>query len=144
MLAVLGARVTRKDVTVNKLVDAALGIHAKALSVGARRLEVLAANMTNADTPQFKARDIDFRSALSDAVDARAGLDTTHASHLSSGSGASPELSYRVPNQPSLDGNTVDSQMEQAAFSEAAVRYQASLDFLGGRVASLRKALRGE
>lgn len=131
----------------NKLIDQALGIHPQALAVGARRLETLAANMANADTPQFKARDIDFRSALSDAMSARsnpAGLKTTHAGHLTGTASNSTELLYRVPNQPALDGNTVDSQMEQAAFSEAAVRYQASLDFLGSRVDGLRKALRGD
>lgn len=131
----------------NKLIDQALGIHPQALSVGARRLETLAANMANADTPQFKARDIDFRSALNDAVTSRANaaeLKTTHAGHLTGTTSGSAELLYRVPNQPSLDGNTVDSQMEQAAFSEAAVRYQASLDFLGSRVDGLRKALRGD
>lgn len=132
----------------NKLIDAALGIHPQALAVGAKRLEVLAGNMANADTPQFKAQDIDFRSALKSAVADRAGaprLATSHAGHLpGTGHAAAPELLYRVPNEPSLDGNTVDAQMEQAAFSEAAVRYQASLDFLASRIEGLRKALRGE
>jgi flagellar basal-body rod protein FlgB len=133
----------------NKLIDSALGIHPQALSVGARRLEVLAANMANADTPEYKARDVDFRSALSDAVSdrsARSGANVrrTNTAHLPGAVVDAPELRYRVPNQPSLDGNTVDAQMEQAAFSEAAVRYQASLDFLAGRIEGLRKALRGE
>ena len=133
----------------NNLIDAALGIHPQALSIGARRLETLAANMANADTPHYKSRDIDFRSALSSAVSDRAArsantLRTTDARHLPGAAGGSPELKYRVPNAPSLDGNTVDAQMEQAAFSEAAVRYQASLDFLAGRIDGLRKALRGE
>ena len=133
----------------NKLIDTALGIHPRALSIGARRLETLAANMANADTPHYKARDVDFRNALSDALTdsaARSGgpLRTTDARHIPADSGAAAELLYRVPNQPSLDGNTVDTQMEQAAFSEAAVRYQASLDFLAGRIDGLRKALRGE
>ncbi|MBN1238777.1 MAG: flagellar basal body rod protein FlgB [Gammaproteobacteria bacterium] len=133
----------------NKLIDTALGIHPRALSIGARRLETLAANMANADTPRYKARDVDFRSALSEALTDRAArpagsLRTTDAGHLPAGSDTTPELLYRVPNEPSLDGNTVDAQMEQAAFSEAAVRYQASLDFLAGRIEGLRKALRGE
>ncbi len=131
----------------NKMIDAALGIHPQALAVSARRLEVLAGNMANADTPGFKARDIDFRSALQAAVNDgdAARMRTTQRGHLAAPTaGAAPESMYRVPNHPSLDGNTVDMQMEQAAFGEAAVRYQASLDFLGSRVEGLRKALRGE
>ena len=131
----------------NRLIDAALGIHPQALAVSARRLEVLAGNMANADTPGFKARDIDFRSALQGELQAAGTqrLATTRAGHLGGAEGAmAPEVKYRVPNHPSLDGNTVDAQMEQAAFGEAAVRYQASLDFLGSRVEGLRKALRGE
>jgi flagellar basal-body rod protein FlgB len=131
----------------NRMIDTALGIHPQALSVSARRLEVLAGNMANADTPGFKARDIDFRSALQGELDGgpAARLTTTRAGHLASAAGGTPaHAMYRIPNHPSLDGNTVDMQMEQAAFGEAAVRYQASLDFLGARVEGLRKALRGE
>lgn len=129
----------------NKLLDAALGIHPQALSLAAKRLELLAGNMANADTPGFKARDIDFRAALSLAAQPSAGLQTTHARHQSSALGAtSADAMYRIPNHPALDGNTVDTQLEQAAFAEAAVRYQASLDFLEGRMSGLRKALRGD
>ena len=133
----------------DKLIDAALGIQPRALTVAAKRLELLAANMANADTPGFKARDIDFRAALQSALDeANAGartLETTHSGHLQAGAPASNETAkYRIPNHPSLDGNTVDTQLEQAAFAEVAVRYQASLDFIDSRVAGLRRALRGE
>ena len=58
--------------------------------------------------------------------------------------GSAPDALYRVPNSPSLDGNTVESQVEQAQFAENAVQYRASLDFLGGRIASLVGAIRGE
>jgi flagellar basal-body rod protein FlgB len=132
----------------SNLIDTALGFHARALAVGAKRLELIAGNMANSDTPGFKARDIDFRAVLrSDAghPPGTLSLSTTLAGHQPAG-GAEPgaEALYRVPNHPSLDGNTVDTQLEQAAFAEAAVRYQASLDFLSGRIDSLRKALRGE
>ncbi len=126
----------------SKLIDAALGIHPTALALGARRLEVLAANMANADTPGYKARDVDFRSALREAAGAR--LERTHERHLPGHASAADTLKYRVPNQPALDGNTVDAELEQTAFAEAAVRYQASLDFLASRIDGLRKALRGE
>ncbi|HEX6999707.1 MAG TPA: flagellar basal body rod protein FlgB [Gammaproteobacteria bacterium] len=129
----------------SKLIDAALGIHSRALAVNARRLEVLAANLANADTPGFKARDVDFRAALATAAGERERLAATHPKHLSAPRGSeAPELRYRVPNHPSLDGNTVEGPLEQAAFAEAAVRYQASLDFLAQRIEGLRKALRGE
>lgn len=127
--------------------DKALGIHADALQVRSRRLELLASNMANADTPGFKARDIDFRTALNEATGHAGGVRMlrTHASHLpTQGAGAVSDALYRVPNQPSLDGNTVDVQMEQAAFAENAVQYQASLDFLNSRFRGLRTALKGE
>lgn len=132
----------------SNFIDTALGIHARALAVGAKRLELIAGNMANSDTPGFKARDIDFRAVLAKEAGADAGsvsLSTTREGHLGGGGAAlDAEPLYRVPNHPSLDGNTVDTQLEQSAFAEAAVRYQASLDFLSGRIESLRKALRGE
>jgi flagellar basal-body rod protein FlgB len=133
----------------DKLIDAALGIQPRALTVAAKRLELLAANMANADTPGFKARDIDFRAALQGALDEANGgagtLETTHSAHLQPAGPAPAETpKYRIPNHPSLDGNTVDTQLEQAAFAEVAVRYQASLDFIDGNVTELRRALRGE
>ena len=133
----------------DKLIDAALGIQPRALTVAARRLELLAANMANADTPGFKARDIDFRTALQNALDTAnanaSTLTTTSPGHLQpeAQTPAGPPQ-YRIPNHPSLDGNTVDTQLEQAAFAEVAVRYQASLDFIDGSVSELRRALRGE
>lgn len=126
--------------------DKALGIHADALQVRSRRLELLASNMANADTPNYKARDIDFRAALGHAEQGQAvRMRRTHAAHVAAGTpslGIEPQ--YRVPSQPSLDGNTVDAQLEQAAFSQNAVQYQASLDFLNARFRGLRNALRGE
>jgi len=126
--------------------DKALGIHAEALQLRSRRLELLASNLANADTPNFKARDIDFRAALNDAGHGQGlRMARTNASHLPSGpAGAGLEPKYRVPSQPSLDGNTVDPQLEQAAFSENAIQYQASLDFLNARFRGLRTALKGE
>lgn len=126
--------------------DSALGIHAKALDVRAKRIELLAANIANSDTPGFKARDIDFRSVLSSANNqARTGLQQTNTRHLSpTGDSSSFTILYRVPNHSSLDGNTVDAQLEKAAFSENALRYQASLTFLGRKFKGLVGALKGE
>ena len=133
----------------DKLIDSVFGIHPRAIELGSRRLELIAGNMANADTPGYKARDIDFEATIQSLMNAQsgspAGMRRTHAQHQSSPGGSlGAELLYRQPLHPSLDGNTVDTQLEEAAFAEATVRYQASLDFLDARVQGLRKALRGE
>ncbi|GAB4356966.1 MAG: flagellar basal body rod protein FlgB [Gammaproteobacteria bacterium] len=127
--------------------DSALGIHAEALKLRARRAEVLASNLANMDTPNYKARDFDFNAALRQA---QAGaqspfLKVSHASHIQPLSTASAvELAYRIPAQSSLDGNTVDAPMEQAAFAENALQYRATLQFLNSRIRGLMSAIRGE
>ena len=126
-------------------IDSALGPLPEALSIRARRAEILAANVANADTPNYKARDIDFRAALGQAQTDAVRLQVTQAGHLSgdSGAGGSSQVQYRVPDQPSLDGNTVDSQKEQSAFTENAVMYQTTLTFLNGRIKGLMLAIKG-
>ena len=127
--------------------DNALGIHADALRVRSQRAEMLATNLANVDTPNFKAKDIDFREALKAANAGQSGnLNTTHQKHFAvSGNGAdNSQVQYRTSVQDSLDGNTVDEQIEQAQFMQNAVQYQASLEFLGGKFQSLTKALRGD
>lgn len=126
--------------------DNYFGVHAQALKIRGRRTEVLASNLANADTPGYKARDVDFESALKQADAGGRTLTTTQPGHIRTGTGggaAGGPLLYRVPLQPSQDGNTVDTQREQAAFSENAIRYQASLEFLGGRISSLVDAIKG-
>lgn len=128
-------------------IDKAIGIHDQALFVRGRRLEILASNMANADTPNYKARDIDFRAALTEAEELRlsVNLSRTHERHIEGDKTARLEDAlYRVPSQPSLDGNTVDPQLEQAAFTQNTVQYQASLEFLNRKISGLRSALRGE
>ncbi len=129
--------------------DAHLGVHAKALPLRSQRTEVLAANLANADTPGYRARDIDFKSALAAASNPQAPgqLMTTQARHISTaqvdGTPAG-ELKYRTPLAPSLDGNTVDTQLEQAAFAENSVRYQATLSFLSSKFRGLMTAITGQ
>jgi flagellar basal-body rod protein FlgB len=127
------------------------GIHEQALLLHGQRLGVLASNMANADTPGYKARDIDFTAVLASANGADDGeaplaLATTAAAHIAGGTGESvpAELKYRNPYQASLDGNTVEMAVEQAAFSENNVRYQASLGFINGRIAELQYAIAGQ
>lgn len=127
--------------------DNALGIHAEALKVSTQRAEMLATNMANADTPGFKATDIDFREALKAATAGQSGnLNTTHQKHIPlTGNGPdNPQVQYRTTVQDSLDGNTVDEQIEQAQFMQNAVQYQATLEFLGSKFQGLTKALRGD
>jgi flagellar basal-body rod protein FlgB len=124
--------------------DSYFGVHAQSLKLRGQRTEVLASNLANADTPGYKARDVDFESALRQA-DAGGTLKTTQPGHIGSAgrAGAGQDLLYRVPLQPSQDGNTVDTQREQAAFAQNAIRYQASLEFLGGRISSLINVIKG-
>jgi flagellar basal-body rod protein FlgB len=122
----------------------ALGIHAEAVAVRGRRAEVLATNLANADTPGYQARDLDFRAILARQTEG-AGLSRTHARHLGVTDGiAGATLGYRQPQQASLDQNTVDVQAERAAYLDNAMRYQASLTFLNGKITGIVSALRGE
>ena len=131
--------------------DTYLGIHTDALRVQSRRMELLADNLANADTPNYKARDIDFRAALASIGGTQGGtqggvsLSGTHTNHLGTEALGenSPVIKYRVPLAPALDGNTVDSQLEQAAFAENSVRYQATLTFISSRLRNLMTAITG-
>jgi flagellar basal-body rod protein FlgB len=129
--------------------DSALGIHADALRIRSQRAELLASNLANVDTPNYKARDIDFQTAMKMATSEgqSAPMTITHQKHISTASGGvmeSPFIQYRNVLQDSLDGNTVDEQVEQAQFMQNSVQYQASIDFLGGKFRSLRTAIKGD
>ena len=127
--------------------DNIFGIHEQALAVHGQRLGVLAANIANADTPGYKARDIDFSEVLSQSQTESAALPLkiTRAAHItfSDGDPSMGDLKYRNPYQASLDGNTVEMPVEQAAFAENNVRYQASLNFINLRIAEMQLAIAG-
>ena len=128
--------------------EKALGIHQHTIGIRSRRTEILAGNIANADTPGYKARDIDFKDALQNAK-TRSGvfLNRTHDSHKSAQSfsmAQSGEL-YRNANQPDTgDGNNVDTEVERNLFMKNSMEYQASLDFLNSKISSLRKAIKGQ
>ena len=130
--------------------DKALGIHEKALSFRAQRAEVLANNIANADTPNFKARDMDFSSVLAAETEktqkGHFALDRTNSRHIEAeGVTLSDEaLQYRTPMQPSIDQNTVDAQLEQSSYAENAVGFQARFTLLNSKFKGLVSALRGE
>lgn len=127
-------------------INSQFDLHTRALGLASQRLELLADNVANADTPNYKARDIDFRAAMQNAGQgADLPMLATRAGHVQA-NGASANTTtplYRVPEQPTLDGNTVDSQKENAAIADTSVRYQATLTFLSSRIRGLRDAITG-
>ena len=140
----------------NSRLTESIDFHGRALTLRAERQQVIASNIANADTPRYAARDFDFRSALAEAtggaaagpVPSAARIATTQAGHL----GAAPApgrldataLKYRVTEQPSIDGNTVDLDRERANFADNALRYEAGLRFINGSVRTLLSAIKGE
>lgn len=137
--------------------ESAFTFQQQALSLRQARHEVLAANIANADTPNYKARDIDFASELKKAAASaeQAGqqgglaLERTSTRHLSGqgpawGSGQQADLLYRIPDQPSLDGNTVDMDRERSAFADNAVRYRVGLSMINSRIQGLKSAMQPE
>ncbi|MGF1873361.1 flagellar basal body rod protein FlgB [Photobacterium indicum] len=126
--------------------DKALGIHQYSVGVRGKRAETLASNIANANTPGYKAKDMDFDRALKAATSgASIGLSRTNGRHISASANVMGEQMYRVPTQPDTgDGNTVDAQLEQNLFMQNSLEYQASLDFLGAKFKNLSKALRGD
>lgn len=127
--------------------DNLFGVHAQALALRSKRTGVLAANIANADTPNYKARDVDFKDIIAkQANTAPVSISRSDRGHLALPSNitTTAALKYRVPHQPSLDGNTVETDLEQGRFADNAVRYQASLTFINGKTQSMLKALKGE
>lgn len=126
--------------------EKALGIHEQALHVRRQRTEVLATNIANADTPGYKAKEVDFRAALNNANASLQNLNVakTHSGHTSINTQSSEYEQFRVAQQPSLDGNTVDMQLEKAAVGENSVRYQATITFLSRKFSGMISAFKGE
>jgi flagellar basal-body rod protein FlgB len=123
----------------------ALSIHPQALALREKRSEILAANLANADTPDYKARDLDFKSVLNQTLSNEAGLRRTDGGHMAPQQTVlGADLRYRNPQHASLDGNTVEAHIEQAKYAENAVQYQASLQFINDDFKGLMSAIRGE
>jgi flagellar basal-body rod protein FlgB len=143
-------QVTRRFPDMSISFDKALGIHEQALGFRAQRAEVLANNIANADTPNYKARDLEFSKVLAAQNEKTNGgtfaLNMTNSRHIEAeGLGNGDEsLMYRTPMQPSIDQNTVDAQLEQSNYAENAVGFQASFTLLNSKFKGLMSALRGE
>ena len=126
-------------------IDDALGISQQALIFRSLRSSVLANNIANSETPNYLAKDFDFKSALDDASGAHLKMAVSDEAHL--GTSKQDEFGgtlYRIPTKLSRDGNSVEAEVEQAAFSDNAVRYQTSLQFLNGTFRTLRLAIKGQ
>ena len=121
-----------------------LGFHARALQLRSRRNEMLASNIANAATPNFKARDLDFDTELK-RINKIGNIQTTNNSHFASiQKRIGKDSVFRLPIHPSLDGNTVEMAVEQMQFSENVMRYQTTLSFLNNKISGLRSAIKGE
>ena len=128
--------------------DKELNFHHQALSLRAARQELLSSNVANADTPNFKAKDIDFASVLHEKLSLttnlnKVGLNTTSSMHINSAAQGvfGDNILYRVPLQPSADGNTVDMDMERTRFADNAIKYDASITFITTEFRSLTSAM---
>lgn len=131
----------------NDRIGAHLEFQRNALNLLVQRQELIASNIANADTPHFKARDIDFKAALAGRLSSRRAsgeaLSRTHRAHLGpagEAGGAAP-VNYRGEFQPGVDGNTVNMDVERAAFAETALRLEAALTFIRGNFKDLQTAL---
>jgi flagellar basal-body rod protein FlgB len=120
--------------------DQALGVHQHALSMRAERAKIISSNIANVDTPGYLAKDFDFKATLQN-IDRQLGQvrgnDPLPSTDLSG------SLKYRIPMQPSQDGNTAELGIEQAAFNQNAMDFQTSLTFLNSKISGLREAIVG-
>ncbi len=127
--------------------DKMVGLHQQALQVRSDRMEVISGNLANANTPGYKARDIDFQKAMRSAQSGQANLKqssmvTTHSNHMKGTSKLQTDAEFRIPNQPDTgDGNTVDVQNERNKFLDAGMRYETSLMLINGKFSGMKKAL---
>ncbi|MCC5824991.1 flagellar basal body rod protein FlgB [Alkalimonas sp.] len=124
----------------------AFGMHPDAMVIREKRTQVLAENIANADTPGFKARDIDFQQVLANTQHRQSrAAARTHEKHFAIDSSVRKEMQYRNPDQPDTgDGNSVDIHRERNLFMQNDLAYRTSLQFLDGRITSLKKAVKGQ
>ena len=127
-----------------KTIENHLSIHSNALNLRGKRNKILASNIANAATPQFKARDIDFETEMK-KKEKIGDISVNHDKHFALLSKVRPnDMLFREPLNPSLDGNTVELAVEQMEFSENVVKYQTTLQFLSNKISGLMSAIRGE
>ena len=119
-------------------------VYSNALGLRNKKNEILASNIANAATPNYKARDVDFEVELARSLSV-GPMNTTSGGHIALGSKNLPgKIQYREPLQPSMDGNTVELQVEQMEFAQNTIRYQTTLNFINSKLSGLMSAIRGE
>ena len=125
--------------------DKAFGLHPLGMELRSQRAEIIASNIANADTPGYKAKDMDFQKALAQASQQqKMGMTRTHEKHLDTRININNNVDFRVPDQPDTgDGNTVDVQLERNLYLTNSLEYQASVQFLTGKIKGLKKAITG-
>ncbi|GAA0857116.1 flagellar basal body rod protein FlgB [Aliiglaciecola litoralis] len=125
--------------------DKLVGVHHKALTVRNDSMEVIAGNLANANTPGYKARGVDFQKAMQSAQhDRQQSMSRTHDKHFEGKMQSQAQIEFRIPSQPDTgDGNTVEVQAERNEFLENGMRYQASIQFLTGKIKGMKKAISG-
>lgn len=127
------------------MTESIFGVSEKALELCESRASMLTNNIVNSSTPHYKAKDFDFHKVLNNAKQGADNLLVTKANHInpSSKTGGAP-IQYRVPMQMSLDGNTVDDEIERKNFLENAMRYQVNLTFVTNKTDQIMKAFKGD
>lgn len=124
--------------------DKGFELHAKGMLLRAQRAEVIASNIANADTPGYKAKGMDFQKAMQQASQQQMGMNKTHAKHFDVRSEINNNVAFRTPDQPDTgDGNTVDVQVERNLYLENSLEYQAGVQFLNGKIKSLKNVISG-
>ena len=124
------------------MLDKIFGIHETAVNARQRRMGLLGENIANADTPNYKAKDLDFKQLF--GKEQTMSARRTHSLHMDHGPSSRNGLVFRVPNNPAADGNTVELNFQQAEFGKESARYSATLQFLENRISGVKRALRGE
>ena len=124
------------------MLDNIFGVHENAVQLRQRRIGLLGENIANADTPNYKAKDLDFKALMNN--ERSMSTRRTHDMHIEHAGGSKNGLIYRVPNNPAADGNTVELNFQQAELGKESARYTATLQFLENRIGGVRRALRGE
>ena len=131
-----------------KIFDSVFGVHESAMKLRQDRLGLLSENIVNSETPNYKAKDLDFKKAMKASVsDMNVSLKQTHGSHMDHrnlGRLGDAEIIYRNPMNPAADGNTVEAHYEQSEFGKETARYMATVQFIENRIGGIRRAFRGE
>jgi flagellar basal-body rod protein FlgB len=130
--------------------DREIGFMEQGLKLRSQRQQVLATNIANADTPNYKAQDIDFNQALKSALSGtgtnsstNSGLVTTNPRHVTDAIQGAAQVQARKQTQNSADGNTVDMDVEQSQFAENALQYETLVTLINSNFKNINSVMQG-